>query len=368
MADRKIRVGIIGVGQIGKSHVNNYLNIPEAELVAIADIDEPELRRVGELNKIPNLYTDFRRLLARDDIEAVDVCLHNNYHRPVTEEALRAGKHVYCEKPMAGSYADARSMIETARSCSRQLSIQLAFVFQPETRAARKLIEAGKLGKIYHARSYGFRRRGRPFVDGYGKAPFVSKTTAGGGALFDMGVYHISQILYLLGRPKVERIVGRIYQECDMDPNRREEGRYDVEELGCGFVNFENGLSLDILESWAIHTSPFEGSFISGSQGGIRLSPFSFHSYLCDMVADTTFDLKEHEYRTHQLNPLSACYDSPQQHWISSLLGKVPLEPTAETALLTMLVSDGIYLSSKLGREVSVREIEEMSASIALKV
>jgi predicted dehydrogenase len=99
--NRKVKLGIIGVGQIGKLHLERYAKIPDVEMVAACDIDAPELRRVSELHQIPHTYEKFRDLLERDDLEAVDVCLHNNLHAPVTIAALEAGKHVYCEKPMA---------------------------------------------------------------------------------------------------------------------------------------------------------------------------------------------------------------------------------------------------------------------------
>src|SRR5689334_1475322 len=122
----RIRIGVIGTGQIGKRHLENYRDIPGAEIVAVADLNESEARRVATLHNIPNVYTNYRDLLKRDDIQAVDVCLHNVLHRPVTVTALEAGKHVYCEKPMASTYADAHLMFEAARSCNRKLSIQLA--------------------------------------------------------------------------------------------------------------------------------------------------------------------------------------------------------------------------------------------------
>ncbi len=121
----------------------------------------------------------FRELLKRDDIDAVDVCLHNNFHAPITIAALRAGKHVYCEKPMAGAYADALAMAEAARETGKMLNIQLTTLFAKEARAAKRLIDDGQLGQLYHARSVGFRRRGRPFVDGYGSPSFVQKKDLG---------------------------------------------------------------------------------------------------------------------------------------------------------------------------------------------
>jgi len=368
MAEEKIRIGTIGVGQIGKSHLRRYAEIEGAEIVAAADIDGQELDRVAEQHEILHTYTDFRKLLQRDDVQAVDVCLHNNLHAPVTIAALEAGKHVYCEKPIAGAYVDGKAMVETARKCDRRLSIQLGTLFAKETKVARRLIDAGRLGRVYHARSCGHRRRGRPYVDGYGTDNFVKKAVASGGALFDMGVYHIARMLYLLGQPEVERLTGKIYQETGMDPDRRESSGYDVEELGMGFVRFAGGVTLDIIEAWAIHLNPFEGSSIVGSEGGIRLEPFGFYTTFEDVEMDASFGLDSADWRWHQLRENEDGYDSPQHHWIAALQGRVALLPTAELALQTMLISEGIYLSDKLGREVSAEEVEEMSESAALDV
>ena len=366
MADDKMRIGIIGVGQIGKSHLRGYAEIEGAELVAAADVDGTELDRVAQEYGIADTYTDFRELLQRDDVQAVDVCLHNNLHAPVTIAALEAGKNVYCEKPIAGAYTDGKAMVEAARSCGRKLSIQLATLFSKETKVAKRLIDAGRLGHVYHGRSCGHRRRGRPYVDGYGTDNFVKKEIASGGAMFDMGVYHVSQMLYLLGQPAVERISGKIYQETGMDPGRREQSGYNVEELGMGFVRCAGEVSLDIIESWAIHLDPFEGSYVVGSDGGVRLQPFGFHTTFEDVEMDATFDLNGADWRWHQLRENEEAYDSPQHHWIAALQGRVELLPTAELALQTMLISEGIYLSDQRGREVTAEEVEEMSQSKAL--
>ena len=365
---KKVRIGMIGVGQISKNHLRRYSEMDTVEIVAAADIDEAELASVAEMHGIEHTYTRFRDMLERDDIEAVDVCLHNNLHAPATIAALEAGKNVYCEKPIAGAYVDGKAMLEAARACGRKLSIQLATLFSKETKVARRLIDDGKLGRLYHARSTGHRRRGRPFVDGYGTASFVKKEVASGGALFDMGVYHISQMLYLLGQREITRISGKIYQETGMDAARRKESGYSVEELGMGLVRFSDGVTLDLIEAWAIHLDPFEGSYVVGSEGGIRLDPFSFHTTLSDVEMDGTFDLNGADTRWHRLNPDETAYDSPQHHWVAALQGRVPLLPTAETALQTMLISEGIYLSDKLGREVTAEEVEESSESKALKI
>jgi len=367
MAD-KVKIGIIGVGQIGKMHLDKYRELP-VEVVAAADIDEPECHRVAQLHGLPRTFTNFRELLALEEIVAVDVCVHNNLHAPITIAALEAGKNVYCEKPIAGSYADGKAMVEAARRTGRLLSIQLGTLFSLETKAAQRLIHEGHLGELYYAKSLGFRRRGRPYVDGYGTSFFVQSSVAAGGAMFDMGVYHISQVLYLLGHPAVETVSGATHQAIPMYADRRQNAGYDVEELGVGLVRLSGGITLFIEESWALHLAGAEGgSKIVGSKGGVQLAPFSYHSTVADMEMDGTFDLRGAQSRWRSCLPDTDAYDSPQAHWAAVLQGRVPLIDTAGLALSTMRISEGLYLSARLGREVTAAEIEAESRSSAISL
>lgn len=364
----KIRIGVIGNGIIGESHLQEYAKIPECQVVAICDINEQRLNEIGDKYGIERRFTNIGRLLDCDDIEAVDVCLHNNLHAPVAIEAMRRGKHVYCEKPMSGSYIDSVRMLEASRETGMDLHIQLGFLYHDETKAAKKLIQNNRLGEVYHLRSYGFRRRGRPFVDGYATKEFVNSTTSGGGAMFDMGVYHISQLLYLMDMPKLERISGKTYQKLEMDQARREISGFNVEELGCGFAKFENGLTMDVLEAWAVHAAEYPSSVIYGAEGGLSLNPLKFYSKQDDIETEVSFDLGAMNYRNHTVYPENAMYDSSQIHWVAHRQGKCPLLPTAEIALQTQLIQEGIYLSDCLGREVTAEEIQELSKSKALEI
>ena len=128
-------------------------------------------------------------------------------------------------------------------------------------------------------------------MDGYGTPTFVQKRHAAGGALYDMGVYHIAGLLYLLGNPSVARITGKTYQKTPMDAAREKDSGYDVEELGLGFVHFTNDITLDIIEAWAIHLDGIEGSSILGTLGGVRLEPFGFFHNIGDLEINSTADV-----------------------------------------------------------------------------
>jgi len=312
---------------------------------------------VAKENGIPHVFTDYQKMLEINEIDAVDVCLHNRLHAPVTIDALKAGKHVYCEKPMASSFAEAKAMYDTARQLGKHLHIQLATLYDVSTRAAKSIIEAGYLGKIYYAKSSHYRRRGRPYVDGYGTAQFVQQKTAAGGALLDMAVYHLSRMLYLLGNPEILTVSGSTFQELDMYEDRQKGSGYDVEELGLGLIRLEGGITYYMEESWAIHADGAEGDRIFGNKGGLRLDPFGYFTTMADIEMNASFDLKSADWRWHACNEATAGLDNSQRHWIWALLGRVPLLDTAGIALKTAQVTEGLYLSSKLGREVTVQEI-----------
>ena len=368
---REIRVGLIGTGIIAHEHARRYKEIPGVTMVAASDLLEPKLNAFCDQYGIEHRYLDYRQLLARDDLDAVDVCLHNNLHAPMAIAVMASGKDCYCEKPMAGAYTDALAMKRASEQLGKRLHIQLGLLYGAQMIAAKKLVDAGRLGQIYHARSYGYRRRGRPYVDGYGEKEFVSAQWAGHGALYDMGVYHISQLLYLLGTPAVQSVSGKIYQELNMPAAQRAESGYSVEELGTGYVKCAGGLTLDILESWAIHGDAFPASSLHGTLGGLKLGGrdadgLTYFNEIEGYPAECAIDIRTQETYLRRHDPQRKHYDNSQALWVGVLRGECPPIDTAHIALQTMLVSEGIFLSDQLGREVSAEEIAQLSKSIAM--
>ena len=351
---KKLKVGVIGTGMIGKQHLNNYKPMPDVEVVAVADIRADEANRVAAEHSIGRVFTDYHDLLAIEEIDAVDVCLHNALHCPVTLEAFKAGKHVYCEKPLALSGKEARKMVEAAEKAGKRLAMQLSTVFTKQARAAKHLIDQGHLGRLYYAKSSHYRRRGRPFVDGYGTPPFVQKQNAGGGAMMDMAVYHIGLMLFLLDNPDVLSVSGSVFQELDMDAERRKLSGYNVEELGVGLVRLAGDVTLFIEEAWAIHGDSGSKHRLYGSEGGLCLDPLTYYSNLSGIDGDTAFDLEGWNYRETQLRPETACYASAQAHWVGALLGRVPMIETGRIGMRIAEITEGLFKSADKGKEVSV--------------
>jgi len=266
---------------------------------------------------------------------------------------------------MSWTYRDALAMYEAAMRAGRKLHIQLGTLYSPEARAARRIIAEGHLGRVYLAKSIHYRRRGRPYVDGYGSAAFVNTGTSGGGAMLDMAVYHISLILHLLGNPAPLSVSGATFQQLEnMYADRRESGHYNVEELGMALVRLEGEISFMMEEAWAIQAEDPDLDQISGSRGGLRLRPLTYYTTLADLEMDGTFDLEQGIWRWEQCDPEQTYYGESQRHWVAALQGKVPLLDTARIALNTALITEGVYLSQRLGREVTVDEIAHAEQGI----
>jgi predicted dehydrogenase len=135
-----------------------------------------------------------------------------------------------------------------------------------------------------------------------------------------------------------------------------------------GFVKFVGDATLDIIESWALNLGGLDSPAIIGDKGGVKLMPFSFHKSIGNLDVDGTVNLGSMRYRHYNVLGTGEYYANSQAHWIAALEGKVELWPTAEVALNTMLISEGIYLSDRLGREVTAEEVKEHSVSTSVAI
>ena len=132
---KELRVAMIGCGDISHRHMRVYANIQKnahligftAKVVAVAEVRPDRLKAWGERYGFDSkdLYTDFHEMLKRDDIDTVDVCVHNNLHCPVSIEVMKAGYDCYCEKPLAASYHDAKLMVDAAKALGRKFHLQM---------------------------------------------------------------------------------------------------------------------------------------------------------------------------------------------------------------------------------------------------
>lgn len=380
-----VEIGIVGAGNRGRFHADAYSSIDGADVVAVADVDEAAATELAEEYDVPATYGDFRDMLDDADLDAVSVCVHNNLHRPVTERAAAAGCHVFCEKPMAATYEDARAMADAAEAAGVRVGVQNHRLFADETRAARRLVDAGELGEPYYGRGVYSRRRGRPYVDGYGTPDFVSKAAAGGGPVIDIGTYVVGQVLYLLGNAAVERVTGSTFEFTDdayasalvgdnhaTYADRLAASGHDVEDVGVGTAHLADGSVFELRAAWHMFL-PDAPDVVAGSQGGVKLDPFEFYTTTSDYEATVDLDVEEYERRQGLLESESGYGDGRDTdqftHWVETLDGRAddPI-PTGDLALNSMRVMEGIYLSDAEDRELTADEIADLSESTAVEL
>ncbi len=195
-----IGIGVIACGAIAQeAHLPNYASHPKAHLVAVADIDEGRAKEVAARFGVPNVYTDYRDLLKRDDIQAVSVCGPNCVHAEHTIAALKAGKHVLCEKPMTVSLAEANDMIAAAESTGLQLMVGFTHRFHHFNRKARDLVADNAIGRPLTIRVR-FAHTG-PYTSWVAKSDwFFKPKMAGGGAVLDMGIHALDIARFVLNQ------------------------------------------------------------------------------------------------------------------------------------------------------------------------
>lgn len=273
----KIRIGLLGAGGIARSrHLPVCASLDEVEIAAVFDVNQSTARSAAVDFDIPDVYADYRQLLKRTDIDAVIITTPNVYHAPIAMDAMSAGKHVLCEKPMASTLQMAQEMVRVQQETNRVLMIALNNRFRPQTQWMRELIDNNELGTVYHVKTGWMRRAGIPGWGGW----FTTKETSGGGPLIDLGVHMLDLALWLMGNPEPIAVSGVTYSTFGdqagkevrtwnvVNPN----GLFDVEDLASAFIRFANGSTLTLDVSWAANIEK-ERRFLQlfGTKGGIQM-------------------------------------------------------------------------------------------------
>ena len=263
---RTVKLGLIGAGGIAQAHCRAMSEVSGVEIIAASDLVEANAERTAERWGIPKTFTDYNEMLKMDELDGVVVCTPTAVHAPPTVAALKAGKHVLCEKPMEASLEAATEMVGTAHKTGKILMIALKLRYTPQVIKAKEIIDAGTLGDIYYAETVADRRRGNP------GGSFVRKATAGFGAAADIGVYALDTALYLMGHPKPVAVSGITSNYLSLhntwNPRLKET---EVEDFACGWVVFDNGARLVFKTCWCMNMDSLGGTIFLGTKAGLRI-------------------------------------------------------------------------------------------------
>ncbi len=255
---RLIKIGIIGCGGIANGkHMPSLQKLADVEMVAFCDIVPERAQAAAEKFGIADakVYTDYKELLQDPEIEVVHVCTPNRSHSFITVDALEAGKHVMCEKPMAINSAEAKKMLDAAKRTGKKLTIGYQTRFRDDSQYLKKEVESGTFGDIYYARAISLRRRAVPTW-----GVFLNEYEQGGGPLIDIGTHALDLTLWLLDNHKPKYCVGTTYHKLNKDTDQAnmwgnwDPEKFTVEDSAFGFVVMENGATISLETSWALNT------------------------------------------------------------------------------------------------------------------
>ena len=353
---KKFKVGIIGNGGIARGvHVPFYVRDPRVEVVAVCDI----IRERAEAFKkdfFPEaeVFTDYKKLLARKDIDYVDICTPNYLHSEIAVAASKAGKHVFCEKPDAVSPKKAQAMADAAEAAGKKLMVMRNNRFSDPSAYAKKYIEEGRMGEIYAGRCAWQRRRGIPGKGGW----FTTKAQSGGGPLIDLGVHMIDLAIWLMGNPTPVSVSGATF--CKFADTESSDsvnsqfgdavagGVFDVEDLAMGFIRFDNGAVLQIEFSWASNVKA-EHRFVElrGTKAGLKwLDGTSLEIYSEEGGQLTDLSLAGYLVDDGHARNLS--------HFVDVLEGKAKPCFVPQQGINMIKILDAMYKSAKTGAEVKL--------------
>ena len=359
MEQKRLKVGIIGCGGIANGkHMPSIKAVNMSDMVAFCDLIEERAVKAAKEYGVPGakVYTDYKELLADPEIDVVHVCTPNRSHAEISIDALHAGKHVMCEKPMAKCAADARLMVKAAQETGKKLTIGYQHRHKASAQYLKSIIGRGDLGDMYYAEALAVRRRGTP-----NWGVFLNEYEQGGGPLIDIGTHSLDLTLYLLNNYKPRMVVGTTFKKLTNPDQANPWGPWDekqhtMEDSAFGFIVMENGATIILKASWALNTSePIpEGSVvICGSKAGAQIKGYDQNvtinkdefGRLVDIVPDMKAGGAAFYDGVAETAPITE-----QRRWYQALYNNTDPVVLPEQACVVSEILEAIYTSAKTGQ------------------
>lgn len=348
----KIKVGIIGAGGISECHIAGYKALDNVELFAVCDINEQRAINCSKKHDIKHVFTDYNEMLKLIELDAVSVCTWNSVHAPAAIAALKAGKNVLCEKPMAMNTKEAVEMEKAAKEAGKVLMIGFVRRFGNDTKVLKDFIDNGMMGDIYYTKATYLRRYGSP--GGW----FGDKKRSGGGPLIDLGVHVIDLVRFLMDKPKAVSVTGATFNKLGTRDNIKYAKGYvaadtceifDVEDMAVAMVKFDNGAVLNVETSFSLNSKKDKGDIeLFGSKAGAKLDPkLEFYSEMNNYLVDVT---PAHDTALS----FNGLFENEIAHFVDCVTKGTKCISPAEDGVEIMKIIDAVYESARTGKEVMI--------------
>ena len=365
---RILKVGIIGTGWIAESHIESYLQMPDVKIVAAADLIDGKAEKFMKRYGVEGVhfYHDHKELIDNEpDLDAVSVCTYNTQHAAPAIYALEHGVNVLLEKPFTVTLDEAVEVMRAEKKSGKLLSIG----FQPRgdenMKMIKKIVESGVLGDIYYIQTGGGRRRGIP------NSTFIEKSTAGIGALGDIGCYSLDMVLNAIGYPKPLTVTGYtsnffgtnpMYQYADAQHTAEENAkRFNVDDFAAAFIRLEGGIVLDFRIAWAMHVDTPGDTILFGKKGALRIpstecwnGTVGGEMTLYTDVAGAQVETKIPIIKSGD-DVFSGLFYKKIRSFLDAIKEGKPAPVPSSQILYNQAIIDGICKSAELGREIEIK-------------
>ncbi len=355
--ERTVNVGIIGCGGIANAkHMPSLGKLPNVRMVAFCDIIPERAEKAAKEYGVEGAktYTDYRELLKDESIEVVHVLTPNREHAQLTIDALYAGKHVMCEKPMAKTAADAQRMLDAAKATGKKLTIGYQSRHKGSVLAAKDIIDAGELGEIYYANCFALRRRGTP-----NWGVFLDEEAQGGGPIIDIATHSLDMTLYLMNNYEPKMVVGKTHKKLEHPEAGNPWGDNGVsttplEEAACAFILMKNGATIMLETSWALNIDNprVNTCILCGSKAGLNVGD----TLKVNKVEHDRLVLTDVSTSAGGVDFYAGASKDPQVReaakWIEAVVEDKDPVVLPEQALVVSQILEAIYVSSKTGKPV----------------
>ncbi len=358
-----IKVGVIGAGGMLQYHAAGFRQAG-AEIIAVADPAPGAAAKAAAKWEIANIYESVDAMLAEcKELDAVSIIVPNKFHAPLALQCLKAGKHVFCEKPPALKASEVEEMITAAGVAGKMLMFNFNNRARPESRAMKAYCEDGTVGTINSAQSKWVRRTGIPGFGGW----FTNKEMSGGGAVIDL-LHMIDLALYFMGYPEPAHVLANTFDTFITDKDfkgpwgipDRADGINNVEAAAHGFVTFKTGQVLSLQVSWAEMVKREEASVVfQGTGAGGKVERLFARDGLDETAIDTCeLYVQENGNSVNRTIVSPACEDmgriSSASNFIEAIEGKAEPLNTPVQALRLMQIIDALFESAATGKPVSI--------------
>ncbi len=357
-----VRVGIIGCGGIANGkHLPGLSKVDNVEIVAFCDIIRDKAEKAAKEYGVSGakVYEDYQELLQDGEIDVIHVCTPNDSHAPVTIAALEAGKHVMCEKPMAKTAAEARSMLEAARRTGKKLTIGYQSRHRNDSQYLYDACRRGDLGEIYFAKAHAIRRRAVPTW-----GVFLDEQKQGGGPLIDIGTHALDLTLWLMDNYDVKYVVGNTYHKLSQRENAANAwGPWDpktftVEDSAFGFITMQSGATIVLESSWALNSLDVREAqcTLCGTEGGADMvGGLRINGESRSRLYQTQVELKSGGVAFYE-GKSETDSDREARLWIEAVTQDKAPVVLPEQACVVSEILEAIYTSAKTGKPVFFNE------------